>query len=178
MDEVLPTMAAGFGMVGLAGTVLWPLLRTRRALLLGQAASAAAFVLHYALIGATTGAWVTTLSIVQAILAFPEHRPRWRALVYLLSAPGLLWATAATWQGAESAFAGAGMALASLGRWGRTAAAVRVPFLLAAGAWAVHDALVLSLPGLGADLLCAATLAAGYRRDRALAALPPASSSC
>lgn len=49
--------AAGFVLVA-----LWPWLSGRRALLAGRGASAAAFSLHYLLIGATTGAALAGLS--------------------------------------------------------------------------------------------------------------------
>lgn len=152
--------AAGFVLVA-----LWPWLSGRRALLAGQGASAGAFAVHYLLIGALTGAAMSGLSVVQVATAWPDDRAGWHRAVYAATVPALAVLTASTWAGWPSACAAAGMALATVARWSRSALVLRVLFLAAGACWVAHDLLTGSAFGLLADLLCMVGLVVGALRD-------------
>lgn len=84
---------------------------------------------------------------------------------------------ALTWAGWPSACAAAGMILATVARWCRSALLLRVLFLAAGVCWVAHDLLTGSTFGLAADLLCMAGLVYGalrgcVPRKRDEAALP------
>ncbi|MBP2233404.1 hypothetical protein J2847_006742 [Azospirillum agricola] len=173
IDQIV--LADAFGVVGFIIVALWPLARTRRALLFGQGVSAAAFTVHYLLIGAATGAVVTSLSLVQVATAWPAGaRPWWCHALYASTSPMLVALTWATWVGWPSLLAGLGLGLATAARWQRRGASMRILLLLAAGAWLAHDTLIASAPGVLADLLCAGTLLYGWLRD----APRPTASEC
>jgi hypothetical protein len=57
------------------------------------------------------------------------------------------------------------LAFVTVARWQGGTAVMRLLSLLAALAWAVHDILTSSAPGLLADALCIGTLIYGWRRD-------------
>jgi hypothetical protein len=154
------------GLIGLVLLTAWPLLRGRRAILLAQSAGAMAFVVHYLLIGALTGAAMVSMSVVQALAALSEERPLWRRLVYLATIPALVAMTAVTWAGLPSLCAALGLALTTAARWQRSVTALRVLFLASAGAWVAHDFLTGSLQGIVADIACGIGLVHALRRDQ------------
>ncbi|MGR0185412.1 YgjV family protein [Azospirillum aestuarii] len=162
---IVPHLSDLAGAAGFVLVALWPWLSGRRALLAGQGASAAAFALHYLLIGAGTGAAMSGLSVVQVATAWPDDRPIWCRAVYIATVPALAVLAASTWAGWPSACAAAGMILATAARWCRSALLLRVLFLLAGACWVAHDLLTGSTFGLLADLLCMAGLVYGALRD-------------
>ncbi|MFP5512322.1 MAG: YgjV family protein [Alphaproteobacteria bacterium] len=162
------TLAGAFGMAGFILIALWPLARTRRVLLAGQAASAVAFAVHYLLIGATTGAAATFLSLLQAATAWPAGaRPLWCRVAFAATLPALAALAWASWAGWPSAWATIGTVAASAARWHARPAMMRGLFALSALAWLAHDVSTNSIPGMLADLACCATLFYGWMRDRA-----------
>lgn len=163
-EHSLPADLAG--LVGFVLLTAWPLLRGRRAMLLAQTAGAFAFIAHYLLIGALTGAAMVSMSVVQALAALSEERPLWRRLVYLATVPALMALTAVTWAGLPSLCAALGLALTTAARWQRSVTALRVLFLASAVAWVAHDILAGSLQGILADIACGAGLVHALRRDR------------
>ncbi len=161
----LALVGAAAGWLAFMLVALWPMASGRRALLGWQGASAGAFAVHYAALGAWTGAAMAGLSVVQVVAAWAESRPWWRGAVYLATIPVVAWLAWDTWAGWASACAAAGLLLATLGRWQMSTARLRLLFLGAALAWAAHDALVSSLPGLLADVAAVGTLVYGLVRD-------------
>ena len=120
-------------------------------MLLAQMMVSSFFGVHYALEGATTGAAMNGLALVQALLAIPlGERPGFR-VAYLVTLPIIGSALVLTWAGVPSAFAAAGFALISLGRYQLSTGRFRVFLLGAVPCWMVHNALVGSAPGLIAD---------------------------
>ncbi|MBP2294706.1 YgjV family protein [Azospirillum rugosum] len=168
---MLPLSASDLaGFVGLALVAVWPLLKGRRALLAGQSASTGAFLVHYLLAGSVTAAAMCGLSIVQAGAAWSDDRSWWRKALFVATLPALALLASLTWAGPASAWSAAGLALATVARWQVRPDRLRLLFLLAAAAWIVHDVLTGSVPGLLADLLCAASLAYGWARGAGRAA--------
>ncbi|MBP2291058.1 YgjV family protein [Azospirillum rugosum] len=160
------TAADLFGGVGLALVAAWPWLTGRRALLAGQGASALAFALHYASLGAATGAAMSGLSVAQVAVAWADTRPRWRGALYAATAPALAVLVGWTWAGPESACAAAGLAFAMAARWARTAHGLRLLSMGSAWAWLAHDIIAGSVFGFVADVACMVGLAVGVLRAR------------
>jgi hypothetical protein len=162
------------GACGVLGNFAWPLFRRRESMLAAQATACAFFTAHFLLIGATTGAVMTTLAGVQAILAIPlGTRPGFR-IVYLLTVPVTAVAVAFTWHGVPSLFAALGLTLTSIGRYQLAVLPFRALILSSIPAWSLHNFLVGSVPGLSSDAL---TLSSGgwmlfntYRETRLLEA--------
>ncbi|MFL7903598.1 YgjV family protein [Azospirillum argentinense] len=162
----VPLLSDLAGAAGFVLVALWPWLSGRRALLAGQGASAAAFALHYLLIGAGTGAAMSGLSVLQVATAWPDDRPQWCRALYVATVPLLAVLAVSTWAGWPSACAAAGMILATAARWSRSALLLRALFLAAGACWVAHDLLTGSTFGLAADLLCMVGLVYGALRDR------------
>lgn len=154
------------GLVGLAVVVLCSVVRGRRILLLGQGVGAAVYAGHYALMGAHTAAAMMMLSVAQAVLAWPAHRPAWRMFGFAFTIPALAILTHLTWQGPTAALAAVALALSTLGRWGRTDLEVRVPLLASAVAWAAYDVAVGSLYALATHAFIAGALVWGWVAPR------------
>lgn len=180
LPEALATASAAdiAGVVAFTLVALWPLLKGRRAMLLGQAASAVAFGVHYLLLGARTGAAMTALSLTQGLAALPAGRSWARTAVFGATVPAMLALVGLTWHGWPSVCAALGLLLATAGRWQGTALGLRLGFFASGIAWICHDVLTGSLYGLGADLFCMATLVIGaLREQRQLRASPSAQRS-
>jgi len=170
--EIL-TPAALSGAAGFLLVAAWPLLKGRRALLVGQAGAALAFLLHYLLIGATTGAAMSGLSIVQTGAAFPDERRWWHGALYAATVPALAVLVFMTWAGPASACAAVGLALTTAARWLKHPLMLRLLSVLACIAWAVHDVLTGSALGLLADIACMVNLYL-FRERVAVGASSPA----
>jgi hypothetical protein len=151
-------MTEPFGLAGLLIVIVSSLVSGRRALLIGQGAASAAFVAHYALIGAPTAAAVMVVAVAQIALAWREDRPRWCTIGFAATIPILALLTASTWQGWASLLAAAALVLSTAGRWGRTDAAVRLPLLASAVAWIAYDIAVDAPLALVTHLFCAGAL--------------------
>ncbi|MCW2240705.1 YgjV family protein [Azospirillum canadense] len=153
------------GAVAFSLVALWPLLKGRRAMLLGQAASAVAFGVHYLLLKAHTGAAMTALSLIQGLSALPSGRSRVRTVVFAATVPAMLGLVGLTWHGWSSVCAAAGLLLATAGRWQGTALGLRLGFFASGIAWICHDVITGSQYGLAADLFCMAALIIGALRE-------------
>lgn len=150
------TAADAFGAAAFAGSCLWPLMKKRRALLAGQAASNLMFIIHYVLLGAHTAAALCLLVVMQALAAMPEGRSRWQTAAFAATVPGIAAIAVFTWSGLPSALSSLGITFSTLARWQSDAIRMRL-LLLAAGAfWISHNALVMSPFGIAADLFSAA----------------------
>ena len=146
------------GAGGIACNFAWPLFRSREGMLATQATACAFFTAHFALIGAMTGATMTTLAGMQAMAAIPlGSRPGFR-VVYLATLPLIAAAMMASWHGLPSFFAALGLALTSVGRYQLDVTRFRTLILTSIPAWSAHNVLVGSVPGLCSDAL---TLASG-----------------
>lgn len=158
------------GAGGILANFAWPLFRRRESMLAAQATGCAFFTAHFLLIGAMTGAVMTTFAGLQALLAIPlGTRPGFR-VVYLLTLPLTAAALVVTWHGLPSLFSAIGLTLTSLGRYQVIVTRFRTLILASIPAWTVHNFLVGSVPGLLSDAFTLASggwvLVATYRRAR------------
>ncbi|MBK1839840.1 YgjV family protein [Azospirillum sp. YIM B02556] len=159
LTDLLPLAGAGgwsaaqlFGFCGTLGGMLWPFFRSRTGMLLVQLVPCLCFALHFAMVGAPTGAALNALAALQVLAALAiGTRPAFR-IVYLLILPVIAAVMAVTWAGLPSAFAAAGMALISLARYQTRVALFRGTMLVALPCWFVHNSLVGSVPAMISDL--------------------------
>ncbi|MBL8672075.1 MAG: YgjV family protein [Alphaproteobacteria bacterium] len=158
LDAMLDYPAASaLGAIGLVCGVLWPVFRSRSRMLWLHVAGAVCWTLHYAFMGAMSGAASNAVMLLQAAAAIPLGlHPRFR-LVYLASLPILVAVVAWTWAGWPSAFAAIGAGLVSLGRYQLDVLRFRAAILAALPFWFGHNLLVMSVPAMAADVVCAAT---------------------
>lgn len=160
-------LATLFGGLGVIANVLWPLIKRRKWLLLGQIAACAIMFIHFSLLGASTGAAVMLVAGLQASLAIPlEHKPHFKR-IYLLSLSLTPVVCFYTWQGAASVFSSLALAFFCIGNLQTDMKRLRIALLLCIAAWVGHNLMVSSYPGLVSNFLAGMTsLYALYREYR------------
>ena len=127
------------------------MLKSRTAMLWAQVVASLFFGTHYLFSGAQTGAYMNLIAMIQAMLAIPlGERPGFR-FAYLATLPVIGTVLWLSWGGIASAFAAAGFALISLGRYQLEPVRFRALMLAAIPAWVAHNIVVSSIPGLIAD---------------------------
>jgi hypothetical protein len=157
--------AWAFGASGLACQLIWPLMRTRSAILRVQFGIGAGYALHYALLGAWTGAGIACLGAAQtaAALFAGGRAPASRlALIFL---PAVWIMCAATWSGAVSLLAMTACSLVMTGRLQADTVRLRLFLLAAAPFGAAYDVAVGALPALAGALVSAAIAAAALAHE-------------
>jgi hypothetical protein len=164
------SLASLFGLVGLTAACTWGLLKERRAIIAGQCVQCVSFGIHFGLIGAYTGSVLCALSLVQLVSASALSSRTARA-AFWATAPAIALITLATWNGAASAAAAMGLALATAGRWQSDPLRLRWCFLGSSSGWAAHNLIVVSPFGLVTDVLTLCTN--GWRIWRTYAARGP-----
>lgn len=157
---VIAIAAYACGAWGLAGSFLWTFAGTRRRMLLVQLSTGPGYLLHWALLGHGTAAFMTALSMLLALAATlldgekGSGRVRAARTVYLLAAAAVVLLTARTWEGIPSLFAGLGTLLACIGRWQTDGARFRAFLLASSVPWFLHNLAAGSPPALASDLFC------------------------
>ena len=150
------------GALGLCLGFLSGAMGKRTRILYASAACATCFGLDYLRLGASTGAAMCALSVMQSLASARfgacPHRPAWFAPFFAASAVAVLALTAATWSGWPSACAGIGALCAIRARFQSEAEAMRLNFIGASLAWAGHNILVASPFALACDLVTLAGL--------------------
>jgi Bacterial inner membrane protein len=140
--------ATAFGAAGLACQLAWPLFRTQRKILAVQFGIGADYSLHYALLGASSGAGVAALGAAQTALKLVAgDRPwlRWVGLAFLPVVAAVCWVT---WNGPASVCAFAAVTLIMVGRMQDDTLRLRL-FMLAAAPFGMgYDILVGAAPAL------------------------------
>jgi len=141
-------LAVAFGAAGLFCQLIWPLFQDRRAIMTAQFGIGADYSMHYALLGAWSGAGVAGLGATQSALAFfAGDRPWLRNVGYVfLPVVGLIGYL--TWSGIESAFALAAVTLIMVGRMQSDTLRLRILLLTAAPFGMAYDIAVGAAPAL------------------------------
>lgn len=156
-------------LAGLAGLLLGAgsfQSKKRRRILGIQLASNCSWIIHYLLLGASTGAGLNVVGGLRAY-AFSrydqKHRPGW-----LLGAviAAIFLATALTWQGWVSLLPAAGMTTATIGFWQRNTQHIRLIALCASPLWLVYGLLSGSYAAVAAEVLMVASLLISLWRHR------------
>lgn len=176
--SILPPAAAMLepanlaGVVALASSVTWPLLRRRRAILVVQVAGSLLFALHYLLLGASTAAAMCIMGAIQGVALVVLIDRRKRIGVVLASMAAAAIVTASTWNGLPSLLSQCGQAMGAIGRLQLDPQRLRLWFLASVAFWCSHNLMVGSVFGLASDTLALSSLLLGLWRNRAAAAEP------
>jgi Bacterial inner membrane protein len=141
-------LAVGFGAMGLLCQLIWPLFRTRRAIMGVQFGIGADYGTQYALLGAWSGAGVAGLGAMQSALALIAGERPWlhrTGYVFLPIVMAIGWAT---WSGIASLFALVAVTLIIVGRLQQDTLRLRILLLAASPFGMGYDILVGALPAL------------------------------
>jgi hypothetical protein len=153
MDISSPSLAAIFGFAGVAANVTWPLMHRRSGLLAWQAIACSLMFLHFALLGAQTGALIMLVAGLQALLAIPlEKSPKFKR-IYIASLVLTPIVCYLTWQGPQSVFSSLALAIVCVANFQLNQVPQRALLLTAIFAWVAHNMLVSSIPGLISNAL-------------------------
>ena len=154
-----------FGVLGVVTNTIWPLIKKRKFLLLGQIIACVFMGVHFLLLEAYTGAVIMTVAGIQASLAIPlESHPRFKS-VYVASmflTPLLCWYT---WQGYPSIFSSMALMFFCIGNLQINTKYLRFFLILCVFAWVGHNILVASYPALISNLLALVSSFYGLARE-------------
>ncbi|MCW2238866.1 YgjV family protein [Azospirillum canadense] len=152
---MIPEISAAmlFGVAGVCFGASWALFRSKKAIIATQALCSASFITHYMLIGAVSGASMSSLSLSQSLMIGLWRRSRAMTVLYWSTLPAMMVLTALTWHGPASLASGLGLTLAACGRWQTSVLRLRLFFVAGSLAWIVHDTLVGSPFGCTANIV-------------------------
>lgn len=134
--------AAASGTLALACVLIWPMMRGQRGVLWVQSLGAAAFGLHFALLGAPTAAAVSLISLGQLLVAAMVRDRQLVRAFYAISLFALVVFAVATWHGVISLLAVGGSLAGTLARSQRRTSHMKLFFVLGAPFWIVHNVVV------------------------------------
>lgn len=158
-------LSTAFGILGVIANVLWPLIRCRRFLLLGQVSACIFMFAHFWLLGAHTGAAVMATAGLQAALAIPlETHPKFRSvyLVSLLLTPLVSWFT---WHGLPSFLSIFALVFFCMGNLQVNTKHLRILLLCCLLCWVGHNLIISSYPALVSNFLALCTSLYGLARE-------------
>lgn len=162
LDNPLATL---FGAAGLLCQLIWPVFRTHRAIMTVQFGIGADYSIHYALLGAWSGAGVAGLGAMQSALAFFYGDRPWFRRVGLVFLPIVALTCYATWCELPTVFAFAAVTLIIVGRLQKETLRLRI-FLLAATPFGMgYDITVGAAPALIGGIASATIAAAMLARE-------------
>ncbi|MGB1159258.1 MAG: YgjV family protein [Porticoccaceae bacterium] len=158
-------IATNFGVLGVFANTIWPLIKNRQLFLMGQFVACTLMGIHFALLGATTGAIVVFFAGIQILLAVPlESHPKFKT-VYLLSlllTPLVCWYS---WQGIPSIFSSLALLFFCIGNLQVRAKNMRILLILCIFGWIGHNLLIGSYPALVSNGLALITSIYGLHRE-------------
>jgi hypothetical protein len=142
-----------FGYAGVLANLCWPLMKRRQYLLAGQVLACCFMFIHFALLGAFTGAAVMGVAGLQAALAIPLGlKPNFKR-IYIASLLLTPLVCFATWQGAQSIFSSLALAIVCIANFQLNIVHQRALLIAAIFSWFAHNAMVGSMPGLISNVL-------------------------
>lgn len=141
-------LSTAFGVLGVMANSLWPLIKYRKFLLIGQVVACAFMFLHFWLLGAYAGAAVMAFAGVQATLAIPlEAHPRFKS-VYFVSIVLIPLVSWFTWHGLPSFFSTLALIFFCIGNLQVSTKRLRLLLLCCLFCWIGHNLLIASYPAL------------------------------
>ena len=153
MSTSLPFLASIFGFAGVAANLVWPMMRHRPSLLFWQVVACAFMLIHFELLDAHTGAIIMFVAGLQASLAIPLGRSPKFKFIYLgsllLTPVVCYW----SWQGLQSVFSSLALAIVCVANFQLNQLHQRALLIAAIFAWAAHNIMVNSIPGLVSNTL-------------------------
>lgn len=141
------------GGVGLAMIVSSFQMKSRKNILLLQMLGGLSFALHFALLGALTGAILNTIGVIRAVLFryYDNHnRPIWPPIVIAMA---LVIATIFTWEGWLSLLPMAAMLAITYGFWQHNEQSMRRSASIAAPLWLLYNTAHFSIPGVITEII-------------------------
>jgi len=152
------------GGIGLFCQLLWPLMRTRLAILRMQSGIGLGYGSQYALLDGWSGAMVAWLGATQNLVLVMDRGDRLRPVIGRLFLPIVAIACALTWSGWPSVFAFFACSLVMLARLQTGTIRLRAMQLMAAPFGAAYDLSVGAMPALCGAVVSAviAALALAY----------------
>lgn len=119
--------------------VFWPFFPGRKAMVAGQAGAGLSFAVYHFANGTLTGAGISLIFCLQAVLAFPENRNLVVRTLYISTLPAALAVMLVTWEGAVSIAAAAAIFFATLSRWQTDTRRMRALFVLTVLSWLTYN---------------------------------------
>ena len=150
-------LSTAFGVLGVIANALWPLIKRRKFLLLGQVIACICMFVHFWLLGAHTGAAVMAVAGLLATLAIPlETHPKFKSIYFvsLLLIPLVSWFT---WHGLPSVFSTFALVLYCIGNLQVNTKHLRLFLLCCLFCWVGHNLLISSYPALASNFLALCT---------------------
>jgi|GWRWMinimDraft_13_1066021.scaffolds.fasta_scaffold09334_1 hypothetical protein len=150
-------LSTAFGVLGVIANALWPLIKRRKFLLLGQVIACICMFVHFWLLGAHTGAAVMAVAGLLATLAIPlETHPKFKSiyLFSLLLIPLVSWFT---WHGLPSVFSTFALVFYCIGNLQVNTKHLRLFLLCCLFCWVGHNLLISSYPALASNFLALCT---------------------
>lgn len=144
----LSLLAAGIGTVGL---IVWPMFRSRQAMLLAQLTLTLGFSAHYALEGVVNASLLNLMGAIQIGLAMRWGESPRMAWIGRGMIPAILVVAVSSWSGWVSALSTIGMLLVATGRVQVDPARLRLLVVAGVPFWLAHD-LIIGSPLVFADL--------------------------
>jgi len=161
-------ISTAFGSLGVIANVLWPLIKQRKFMLLGQVLACIFMCVHFGVLGAYTGAAVMAVAGIQAALAIPLEKNAKFKIVYLMSlllTPVVCWFT---WHGMPSVFSTLALIFFCVGNLQINTKYLRMLLLCCLLAWIGHNVLISSYPALVSNFLALCTSLYGLARELSL----------
>ena len=157
-------LAPVFGAAGLAGQIVWPMLKERRHILGAQLGIACCYATQYALMGQGTGMAVCLVGATQTTVALIAGDRPWLSRLGLVFIPLVIALAVATWSGVPTLLATCACTLIMLGRMQRDLLRMRGVMLCAAPFGIAYDLSVGAVPALIGAVLSLTLSALAFRR--------------
>ena len=146
-------IATTFGYAGVIANLVWPTFTNRTYLLIGQVLACLLMLTHFALLDASSGAWIMGIAGIQAFLAIPlGQRPKFK-IIYLASLTMTPVVCAVTWQGSQSVYSSLALAFVCIANFQLNQLYQRLWLITAIFAWIAHNSLIASTPALISNAL-------------------------
>ncbi len=149
-------IASTFGYAGVIANLVWPTFTKRTYMLAGQVIACLLMVIHFALLGANSGAWIMGIAGAQALLAIPlGQNPKFKR-IYLASLTLTPIVCLMTWQGPQSVYSSLALAIVCIANYQLNQLYHRLWLIAAIFAWLAHNTCIASTPALISNTLALA----------------------
>jgi hypothetical protein len=146
-------IASTFGYAGVIANLVWPTFTKRTYLLTGQVIACLLMLTHFALLDASSGAWIMGIAGGQALLAISlGQSPKFKT-IYLASLTLTPVVCTITWQGPQSVYSSLALALVCIANFQLKQLFQRLWLIAAIFAWIAHNTLIASTPALISNAL-------------------------
>jgi len=153
----------GLGFIGLVFIILSFQGKTRTQILKKQMFSTIFFTVHFAMLGAFTGATMNIVAGVRNFVFEKKDKKRWASspwwvVVFILFAGVLL---SLSWQGLISLLPFFGIVVGTYARWRDNPFLIRIFSLVGSGLWFVYSIVMVSYPGIVTEVFVMSSILMG-----------------